>query len=74
MEDKNKELIARFRQFMDDEAMNCSMDYGCCTPEYVFRMWGGEVPLEEIREAMREIKSDFPQRDAFNKENQMYTT
>lgn len=50
-----QELIERLKQFMDDEAMSCSMDYGCMTPLYVYRMWGGEVPLEEIEAALKDI-------------------
>lgn len=50
-----QELIERLKQFMDDEAMSCSMDYGCMTPLYVYRMWGGEVPLEEIEAAFKDI-------------------
>lgn len=50
------ELKNRLRQFLEDEARSCSMDPGCITPEYVFRMWGGQVPLEEIEEALKELK------------------
>ena len=35
------------------ESRSCSMEPGLITPEYVFRMWGGKVPLEEIEEAMK---------------------
>lgn len=28
------------------------MDFGCVTPEYVYRMWGGTVAIEEIANAM----------------------
>lgn len=52
----NPDLISRLRQFLEDEARSCSMDPGCITPEYVFRMWGGQVPLEEIEAAMNELK------------------
>ena len=38
---------------MENEARSCSMDFGCVTPEYVYRMWGGAVALEEISEALR---------------------
>ena len=51
------DIVARLRAFMEHEAKSCSMDYGCITPEYVFRMWGGQVPLEEIEKAMNELKS-----------------
>lgn len=40
-------LIEKIQAFMEDEAQSCSMDYGCVTPEYVFRMWGGSVSLED---------------------------
>jgi hypothetical protein len=29
------------------------MCVGCITPEYVCRMWGGTVPLDDIKEALR---------------------
>ena len=38
---------------MESEARSCSMDFGCVTPEYVYRMWGGQVPFETIEEAFR---------------------
>ena len=50
-----KDIVTRLREFMDNEAKSCSMDPGCITPEYVYRMWGGTVPLETIAEAMSEI-------------------
>lgn len=43
-----KDIVTRLREFMDEEAKSCSMDFGCITPEYVHRMWGGSVPLEDI--------------------------
>ncbi len=51
-----KDLVTRLRVFMEDEARSCSMDFGCITPEYVYRMWGGEVTMEEIEEAMNECE------------------
>lgn len=41
-------LISRLREFLESETRSCSMDFGCVTPEYVYRMWGGAVALEEI--------------------------
>ena len=46
-------LISRLREFLENEARSCSMDFGCVTPEYVYRMWGGDVSLEEIETAMK---------------------
>lgn len=54
MEDAN--LINRLRKFMENEARSCSMEPACVTPEYVYRMWGGSVPLEEIEGALTEIR------------------
>ena len=45
---------------MEAEARSCSMDFGGITPLYVYRMWNGDVPLDEIESAMTEIK--FPGR------------
>lgn len=45
-------IVDRLREFMDNEARSCSMDYGCITPLYVYRMWGGNVAIEEIANAM----------------------
>lgn len=49
-------LVDKIKQFLEDEARSCSMDYGCITPLYVYRMWGGAVALEEIESAMEEVK------------------
>lgn len=49
-------LSSRLSEFMENEARSCSMDFGCVTPEYVYRMWGGSVAIEEIANAMEEFK------------------
>ena len=46
-------ITTKLREFMEYEARSCSMDFGCVTPEYVFKMWGGKVPLNEIEEALK---------------------
>ena len=46
-------LISRLREFLESEARSCSMDFGCVTPLYVYRIWGGAVALEEIETAMK---------------------
>lgn len=52
----NTDLTTRLKQFIEYEARSCSMNPGCITPEYVYRMWGGTVSLEEIEKALNEIK------------------
>ncbi len=47
------DIVSRLKEFLDNEARSCSMDYGCVNPIYVYRMWGGQVPLNEIEEAMK---------------------
>ena len=49
-----EDVVSRLKEFMENEARSCSMDFGCITPLYVYRMWGGSVSLEEIERAMEE--------------------
>lgn len=51
-------FVIRLRTFIESEARSCSMDPGCITPEYVWRMWGGKTSLEEITEAMHALKNE----------------
>lgn len=53
---ENQELIEKLKEFIESEARSCSMDPGCITPEYVYRMFGARVSLEEIKEAMEEVR------------------
>ena len=46
-------IVERLQEFIENEARSCSMDFGCVTPLYVYRMWGGAVALEEIETAMK---------------------
>ncbi|MCR4848297.1 MAG: hypothetical protein K5920_05575 [Bacteroidales bacterium] len=50
------DLMNRLQEFMENEARSCSMEPGCITPEYIYRMWGGAVPLKDIEEALAVIK------------------
>jgi len=51
------EIVSRLQQFLESEARSCSMDFGCVTPQYVYRMWGGTVALEDIEAGLKEIKN-----------------
>lgn len=53
---EEKSLIQKLEQFLEDEARTCSMDFGCVTPLYVYRMWGGAVSLKKIEQVMSNIK------------------
>lgn len=50
------DVVSRLKEFMENEARSCSMDFSCVTPQYVYRMWGGLVPIEKIEAAMVELK------------------
>ena len=51
-----EEVVSRLKEFMENEARSCSMDFGCITPEYVYRMWGGSVALEDIEAGLKELR------------------
>ena len=51
-------IVNRLREFMESEARSCSMDPGCITPEYVYRMWGGTVSLEDIKKTLALLKAE----------------
>ena len=35
------DVVERLKSFIENETRSCSMDFGAISPEYVFRMWGG---------------------------------
>lgn len=50
------DVISKLRRFLEDEARSCSMDFGCVTPLYVYRMWGGSVAIEDIATGLDELR------------------
>ena len=59
MENKvNEELVERMREFIENEMRSCSMDLAGITPEYVQRMWGGTVSLEDIKKTLALLKAE----------------
>lgn len=52
----NQEIEARLKEFIEQEGKSCSMESSLITPEYVHRMWGGMVTLEDIKAAFEELK------------------
>lgn len=49
-------LIDRLNEYMECEGRSCSFDPELITPEYVYRMWGGSVAIEEISNAMKDVR------------------
>jgi hypothetical protein len=50
------DIVDKLREFLENEARSCSMDFGCETPEYVFRSWGGRVAIDEIATGLTELR------------------
>lgn len=50
-------VVDRLREFMKNEARSCSMDFGCVNAVYVYRMWGGQVALDEIAAGLKKIQN-----------------
>ena len=53
---KMEDIVSRLREFLEDEARSGSMDLGCITPLYVYRMLGGAIPMEDIENGLMELK------------------
>ncbi len=51
-------ITDQLRSFIESEARSCSMDPGCITPEYIYRMWGGSIPIEEITSGLKTLKTE----------------
>jgi len=51
-----QDVIKRLSAFIENETRSCSMDFGAISPEYVFRMWGGTVSIEDIKEGFKELQ------------------
>lgn len=53
-----EDVVSRLKEFMENEGRSSSMDFGCVTPEYVNRMWGGTVSTEEIAAGLKELRKN----------------
>lgn len=51
-----EDVVARLREFIENEMRSCSMDICGIMPEYVQRAWGGRVAIEDIEAAFEELK------------------
>lgn len=58
MTEINHSIIEKLNNFIADEARSCSMDFGCINPLYVYRMWGGAEPFEEIEKALTYLRAN----------------
>ena len=51
-------LEERLQSFMESEGKSCSFDPELITPEYVYRMWGGSVAIDEIATGLTEFRKN----------------
>jgi len=49
-------LYNRLKDFIESEGKSCSFDPELITPEYVYRMWGGSVAIDEIATGLTELR------------------
>ena len=54
----NNDLIPRVREFLINDARSGSMDFGCVTPLYVYRMFGGQYSIEDIENGLTELRKN----------------
>ena len=52
----NMELVERLREFIEVEARSGSMEPALITADYVFRMWGGAVSMDDIEAALAVVR------------------
>ena len=52
------DVVSHLKEFMENEARSGSMDFGCITPLYVYRMFGGSVSIDEIDKALNYLKAN----------------
>ena len=49
------DIVLRIRDLIENETRSCSMDFGCITPLYVYRILGCAVNIEKIEQVMSNI-------------------
>lgn len=53
-----EQIVERVKELMENEARSCSMDFGCMTSLYVYRMFGGQYSIDGIENGLREIRKE----------------
>ena len=59
----SKDIVNRVSDFIENETRSCSMDFGGITPEYVYRMLGGQYSIDEIQDVLSVCLKDFYERE-----------
>ena len=50
------DIVSRLKELMENEARSGSMDFGCITPLYAYRMFGGQYSMEAIENGLAELR------------------
>ena len=53
-----EDVVSRLKEFIENEGKSCSFDPELITPVYVYRMLGGQIPLEEIETGLAVIRAE----------------
>ena len=51
-----EDVVPLLKEFMENEARSGSMDFGCITPLYVYRMFGGQYSMKDIESELTELR------------------
>ena len=51
-----EDVVSRLKEFMENEARSGSMDFGCITPLYAYRMFGGQYSMDDIENGLAELR------------------
>lgn len=53
-----EDVLSRLREFIENEVRSGSMDFGCITPLYIYRICGGSaIPMEDIENGLIELRN-----------------
>ena len=50
------DIISSLKELLENEARSGSMDIGCVTPLYAYRMFGGQYSMEAIESGLKEVR------------------
>lgn len=50
------DIVSRLKELMENEARSGSMDFGCITPLYAYRMFGGQYSMDDIECGLAELR------------------
>ena len=50
------DIISSLKELLENEARSGSMDFGCVTPLYAYRMFGGQYSMEAIENGLTELR------------------